>query len=74
MNAVVAIIEQLAEVRNQTVSDTVEKLCLLLPAGLLRVTCDDTIQLYGATIISMLGTAPDGAQRRDLLSDTHFPI
>jgi hypothetical protein len=52
----VAIIEQLGEVRNETVTQTVEKLCNLLPAGVLRTTCDETIALYGATIISMLGT------------------
>ena len=50
------IIEQLGEVRNETVTQTVEKVCQLLPAGLLRTTCDETITLYGATVISMLGT------------------
>lgn len=51
---IVGIIEQLGEVRNETVTQTVEKVCQLLPAGLLRTTCDETIALYGATIISML--------------------
>jgi len=51
---VVAVLEQLAEVQNKTVTETVEKACMLLPAGAFRTTCEETIAIFGPTIIRML--------------------
>jgi hypothetical protein len=51
----VGVIEQLADVRNETITQTLTTVCNLLPFGLIRLTCQETLTIYGPTLIDMLG-------------------
>jgi hypothetical protein len=47
-----AMTEQLALVYNQTVENSIEKLCNYFPQGLFRTTCNDFIDQFGEIIIN----------------------
>lgn len=49
---IVAIVEQLGIVYNETVDASLERLCSYLPAGLFRDTCKDAVEKFGPIIIS----------------------
>lgn len=50
--ALVALTEQLAIVYNETVDDSIEKLCNFLPNGIFKLTCKEAIIEFGPIIIS----------------------
>lgn len=55
---VVALVEQLTEIRNSTVDKEVEKFCELFPKGKVRSACDAIILAYGPEVIRLLGECP----------------
>lgn len=50
--AIVGLIEEVAIVYNETVDETLERLCNYLPDGLFRLTCKEAVQEFGPIIIS----------------------
>ena len=49
---IVALVEQLSIVYNQTAERSLQSLCKLLPEGLFRTTCQQAIKQFGSIIIN----------------------
>lgn len=51
-SVVVALVEQLGIVYNETVDASLTRLCNYLPQGMFRVACTDAVKQFGPIIIS----------------------
>ena len=49
---VVSLIEQLAIINNQTIEQSVDKFCDLLPPGLFQYSCQQAVLIFGPIIIN----------------------
>ena len=49
----VGLVEQLAQVHNKTITDTVNDLCKLLPEGVYYDACTAIIHRYGPVVIDL---------------------
>ncbi len=49
---IVALVEQLSIVYNQTADRSLQALCKFLPQGLFRTTCQNLVKQFGAVIIN----------------------
>ena len=58
---IVGVVEQLAQVHNSTVTDTLNKVCNYLPAGLYATECKKIIDWAGPIVVDLIyfGATPD---------------
>ena len=48
---VVTLVEEIAIVYNDTIEESLNNLCLFLPEGIFRVTCQQAVETFGPVII-----------------------
>lgn len=48
---VVTLVEQLAIVYNDTIEESLNKLCNFVPEGIFRITCQQAVETFGPVVI-----------------------
>jgi hypothetical protein len=49
---IISHIEQLAIIKDQTLEESLEKFCELIPEGLFRKSCENIVKIYGKYILN----------------------